>query len=256
MTALSADLRPDDDSVISSSDEHEDASSLLADMFEEFAASAVAQGSVITPTPEPSGVQLDVPGPWGIFKFSKKAPQVGGHGAYEVTCPFHILSRDKKSLCKKLVSIQNSTEEAKREALRKARVWACQARDFVYQFQHVHHASLDYNWSFSELEARRIDDMPSGVLDDQQHFNQASQESKEIILAQRGRGRGGRGGVARGKIAPKAKGGPRAKAPTQHVVMPSASSTDPAPDPDPAPAASSNSSDSTSTSDSSSSADS
>ena len=215
-------------------------------MFEEFVAGAAA-GDLLAAL-APAGAQLDAPPHWGVFKFSRKVPKQGGHGAYEITCPFHILSREKKSLCKKLIAIQGSSDDDKREALRRARVWACQAQEHAYQYQHVHLASLEHNWSFTELEARRIDTMPSGVLDDQERFSRESPETKARLQAQRGRGRGGLAGrQPRANPRGKAKAGSRG--PPQDVSVGSASASSApvlASDAAPAPASSSSSSSSSS----------
>ena len=152
-----------------------------------------------------SAYTLARPGQWGAFRFSRKQPRGSGEasgrthrfGSYEVTCPYHILSRDKKSLCKKAIVLEGLTENDQLSALRLARHWSLQATEHKYQFQHVHFSDLASPPSFSELEQRLQDkgllERPNmeDIMDDEQMLAiEAPDEQARLKTARSKKGKG------------------------------------------------------------------
>eukprot|EP00971_Amphidinium_carterae_P348486 6490518-Amphidinium_carterae.1 len=212
------------------------------------------------PAPDPAEAQpplhlLDRPGSWGAFRFSRK--QGSGlrnsmeYGCFEVTCPYHMRSKETKSLCKKVIRILGPADLNRLEALRQARAWAVQARDYKYQYEHVFEAEVEKEWSFSQLEEMLTDKnllvrpSPESVLDDQELLALESPEGRNH--RQRGRGRGRGASNAKGKAQPKKKNNGKAQVQGQSAAAPAA------PEQTPADASSSSESNSSSTSSSSSS---
>ena len=167
---------------------------------------AAVQPPLAPPHPPPADFaprqhELERPGAWGVFRFSRKmgsgTDDATRHGSFEVTCPFHLRDRSKKSLCKKTIRVASASEADQAEALRLAKVWACQAQSFKYQYQHVFECSVDFPWTFAELEGMRIDEKPENILDDAELWEAEPQEEKDRMQRARGRGRGrGRGSQA------------------------------------------------------------
>ena len=109
---------------------------LMQQLFEEVQAANAVGGDhveVVGPNDDAEAAAIPVarvlerPGRWGAFRFSRKQPRVGGaqqghptFGSYEVTCPFHVLSKDRKSLCKKAIALEGSSEADLRLALQRA----------------------------------------------------------------------------------------------------------------------------------------
>eukprot|EP00971_Amphidinium_carterae_P277503 5507676-Amphidinium_carterae.1 len=169
------------------------------------------------PPPDPVQAQpslhvLDRPGTWGAFRFSRKQgsglPNAMEFGCFEVTCPFHMRSKHTKSLCKKVIRVLGPADANRLEALKQARAWAVQAREYKYQYEHVFEAEAEKEWSFSELEEKLIEKNllvrpnPDSVLDDQELLALESPEERNRRQQGRGRGRG-RAGNAKGKAQPK-----------------------------------------------------
>ena len=128
------------------------------------------------------------------------------YGCYEVTCPYHIRSKLKKSLCKKVFRAEGPTVQHKEEAIRKARVWAVQAVNYKYQRQHVFECSVDQDWSFATLEEMRADLGMNHVPGDIQDDEELCQAEPDI---EKQRLRGGGKGCGQGRGRPKGLAKPK-----------------------------------------------
>eukprot|EP00971_Amphidinium_carterae_P330893 6464163-Amphidinium_carterae.1 len=176
------------------------------------------EGSTAQATAVPDAGTLANPGRWGHFRFSRKQPTGVGplaYGGYEVTCPYHVLSKAKKSLCKKFVACAGDSVLDHQQALRMARFWASQAREHKYQFQHIREAAVEDPPSFDVLETKRPKEEPRNIKDDAEMLaEETAEEQQRLEASRRGRGKGrGRGrGKAKPAPVPKAAAAPPAAA--------------------------------------------
>ena len=169
----------------------------------------------------PSLDLLEKTPPWGCFTFSLKQAIRGKsrYGGYEVSCCWH--KKSSSTACKKFVSLSDRTPAAMARALQVAKHWASQAKQYRYQWEHVHLANTSDVPSSDTLEQRCIHHRPGTglVLTDnelnllpnpqqpwQDNVSSSSKSGKPAAAAKAG------AGSARAKAKGKGKAKPGGKA--------------------------------------------